>query len=89
MSIKLKVTDADRNQMGNYAVESTVLSTLLRERRFLMEQKGGQILESNGLSPELYSMSFNAAKDSWEAHLRPGALVVPTPGGNPIQVKNN
>ena len=89
MSIKLKVSDADKKQMGNYAIESRVLDALLGERKFLMETRAKEILEVNGLSSGLYVMSFNPAKDEWIAMLKPGVISVPTPGGNPMKVKEN
>jgi len=89
MSIKLKVSDADKKQMANHDIEARVLNALLGERRFLLETKAKEILETNGLSSSLYVMSFNPAKDEWEAMLKPGIISVPTPGGNPAEIKKN
>ena len=89
MSIKLKVSDADKKQIVNHDIEARVLNALLGERRFLIEAKAKEILETNGLSPSLYAMYFNPAKDEWEAKLKPGIISIPTPGGDPAEIKKN
>ena len=89
MGIKLKVTDDDKKQMARFAVEEQVLIALAKERRFLINSKAQDILTTNGLSPKLYVMGFNAAKDIWEAQLKPDALAIPVPGGSPIKAKEN
>ena len=89
MGIKLKVTDEDKNQMGRFAVEEQVLVALAKERRFLINSKGQDILTTNGLSPKLYVMRFDAAKDMWEAQLKPEAIAIPTPGTDLSKIKGN
>ena len=87
--MKLKVTDEDKKQMASFAVEERVLITLAKERRFLMNSKAQDILTTNGLSPKLYAMSFNAAKDEWEAQLKPESIAIPTPGTDLSKIKGN
>lgn len=89
MGIKLKVTDEDKKQMGSFAVEERVLVALAKERRFLMNSKAQDILTTNGLSPKLYIMRFDAAKDEWLAMLKPDALAIPTPGTDLSKIKGN
>ena len=89
MGIKLKVTDEDKKQMARFAVEEQVLIALAKERRFLINSKAQDILTTNGLSSKLYVMGFSAAKDIWEAQLKPGSIAIPAPGTDVAKIKGN
>lgn len=78
MSIQLKVTDQDKAQMANLSMETQVLNNLLIERRTALELKAQEILNSNALSPKMYSIKFNPGKDLWEAELKQGQIIVPS-----------
>lgn len=80
MSIKLEVTDQDKQQMANLSTECQVLNNLLGERRAALDNKAREILTTNALSPNLYALKFNPGQDLWEAVLKQGGLIVPTPG---------
>ena len=89
MSIKLKVTEQDKKVMSNCNIEVRVLDKLVAERKFIMEKKVKEVMEYNQLNSKLYMLKFNVAQDTWEAELLPGALTLPVPGSDPIQVKKN
>lgn len=78
MSIKLQVTEQDKKQMANLSMECQVLNNLLVERRAALQNKVGEILTTNALSPKLYVLKFNPGKDLWEAELKVGVIAVPT-----------
>jgi len=77
MDIKDKVAPEDKQAMIGLAMESRMLDKLFKERNAMAEDKAKEILAKNGLSPELYSLSFNPTQDVWEAVLKEGALLVP------------
>ena len=77
MDIKDKLTQEDKQQLANLAVECGVLNNLLNERKATMNNKAAEILAKNGLSPELYVLKFNPGQDLWEAELKEGALLLP------------
>lgn len=89
MGIKLKVDDKDKKVMGNLEIEFRVLNNLTIQRKAMMDKKAVDILIANGLDPKLYALSFLAAKDDWEALLKPGALTIPAPGTNLKSIKEN
>ena len=89
MGIKLKVTDEDKKQVASFAVEEQVLVVLAKERRFLLNSKAQDIITANGLSPKLYIMRFDAAKDMWEAQLKPGSISMPVPGTDLSKIGGN
>lgn len=89
MGIKLNVTDEDKRRMANFATEFQVLSALIRERKFLMDEKAVDILIANGLDPKLYAMNFLPSKDRWDAVLKPGAISIPAPGTDLSKITTN
>ena len=89
MGIKLKVTDDDKKQVASFAIEEQVLVALAKERRFLLNSKAQDIITANGLSPKLYIMRFDTAKDMWEAQLKPDVLAIPTPGTDLSKIGGN
>jgi len=89
VSIKLNVTDEDKKHLANLDIEVKVLGNLFNQRRAMLEQKAISILETNSLSPKLYAITFNVAKDEYEAILKPGAITIPAPGTNINKIKTN
>ena len=89
MGINLKVPDQEKKRMANFALEFNVLNALAKERKFLMDEKAIELIRANGLDTNLYAMHFNPSADKWEAVLKPGAISVPVPGGNPADIKKN
>ena len=79
MDIKDKLTEQDKQQIGNIALQCQVLDTLLKERKAILGNKANEILDKNGLSPEMYALKFNLSKNLWEAVLKEGALIIPNP----------
>lgn len=89
MSIKLKVTDEQKNHMANFDIEARVLDNMLKERKVLMDKEAVEILTTNGLDHKLYAMRFSPGQDLWEAILKPGAIAVPVPGSNIRNIRGN
>jgi len=87
--MKLNVSDEHKKHMANLSIEAQVLNNLLQQRKAMLEEVGRNILTTNGCSPKLYALSFSAAKDEWEAILKPNALTVPTPGTDLNKIKKN
>lgn len=89
MSIELKVSNEDKRIMLNLTTESQVLNNLHNERRLMMENKAIEILKLNNLDHKLYFMRFDGRTDKWEAHIKPGAIAIPTPGSNIKNIRGN
>lgn len=79
MDIKDKISPEDKQQFNTLSLECQVLNNLFQQRRTMLDNKANEVLTKNGLSPASYVLKFNPSQDLWEAVLKEGALVLPTP----------
>ena len=77
MDIKDKLTEQDKAQLQGISLECQVLNNLLKERQAILENKAQEVLAKAGLSPKMYGLRFNPSKDTWEAELKEGAIILP------------
>ena len=77
MDIKNKLTEQDKQELGNLALECQVLNNILKEHQAAIENKAKEVLARQGLSPQLYALRFNPNENVWEAELKEGALIIP------------
>ena len=86
--MNLNVTPEQKAQMAHLFTECQVLQNLLRRSETALKQKAKDILTANGLSTELYNLTFNLGKDLWEAQLKEDVLTLPNQPVPPKLTKN-
>ncbi len=77
MDIKDKIPLEKRQEIVRNINEINVLSALVREKRAAVTGIVAGILKDLDLSPTMYELHINPAKDEWQTTLRPGQLVTP------------
>lgn len=77
MDVSDKIDAQTKQRIRNYQLECRVLQKLLKEREAIFAQELEKLLTTLNVSPTLYGLGFNFAKDEWRLELKPDMLVVP------------
>ena len=83
MDIRDRLNPQLKKEIHDLMLECQVLENLLKERQMRVKAKGAEILERAGLSPVLYGLYLNPAKDIWEASLNEKVISLPGHGSFP------